>query len=175
MVTTEPKLAQISPETRERGRQLYEQEGLGWRAIAERLQVKPHTVRGWITRYGWAAPKRAVRDSMVAAARVTAAELGSKHAKSAARFVEQTIDDCKSLRTKGLQLLDNDGMDFQDYRSLVLGLEGVVRMARTAYGLDQTTQGPSTLVNLSITGATSIDPLAEAKPVIPVDSEPSTR
>lgn len=155
----------ISPVVKERARELFEQEGLGWQDIAAKLDLRPHTVRNWIIRLGWQKRQETVRENMEKAVKSTALELGAQYARESAAWVKRVTEDCKSLRDKIMGLLATTE-SAQNVKHLTGSYQDVDEMARRAFGLD--VQQPQTLVNISMTG--KIDgPLGRVKEQEPLD------
>ena len=171
MTTTRATDTREGEGIRERARQLYCNEGLPSRAVAERLGVKIKTLRAWITRGRWAQSREAAATALEAAARSTASEQGAQLATAAGAWRERVLCDAKALRERAMRLVDAGDADSpQQLRTVVQALSDVDEMARRALGLtDQTDGGGQTLVNIALSGDRLAAPVGRVQDVDAID------
>ena len=160
-----------SKDTRERARQLYQEEGLSPLAVSERLDVPKRTVQSWASRGKWLVGRTAVADALAIASRRTAGEIAESRGREAERMINRTITDCDRLRDAVLAPLDSgDELAVSDTKSLVSAYRELVAMTRQAFGLDnQAASTPGTLVNISLSGASLAAPLGAGSTARPID------
>jgi len=160
-----------SKDTRERARQLYQDEGLSPLAVSERLNVPKRTVQSWAARGKWMAGRTAVADALAIASRRTAGEIAESRGRDAERMINRTITDCDRLRDVVLAPLDRgDEMAVSDTKSLVSAYRELVAMTRQAFGLDKLAPStPGTLVNISLSGASLSSPIGAGNTARPID------
>jgi hypothetical protein len=160
-----------SKDTRERARQLYQDEGLSPLAVSERLNVPKRTVQSWANRGKWLAGRTAVADALAIASRRTASEIAETRGRDAERMINRTISDVDRLRDVVLAPLDrNDELGVLETKALVQSYRELVGMSRQAFGLDnQAASVPGTLVNISLSGASLSSPIGAGNPARPID------
>jgi len=165
-------------ETRARAAELYQVDGLGPKAISERLGVPHRTVASWRRRDGWGRDKAAVADALREAGRLTAKEIAERRMAEAEAAVGRTISDCGRLRALVLApLMRGEGeIEVSETRQIVQSYRDLVSIERQAFGLDERAAStPATLVNISLGGATTGGPIgqgvaAQAIDVVAADS-----
>lgn len=158
-------------ETRERARQLYQDEGLSPLAVSERLNIPKRTVQSWATRGKWLVGRTAVADALAIASRRTASEIAETRGRDAERMINRTITDCDRLRDVVFAPLDSgDEISVSDTKSLVSAYRELVAMTRQALGLDNVSAStPGTLVNISLSGASLSSPIGAGNAARPID------
>ena len=160
----------------ERARQLYMHDGLSPKAIGERLNVPPATVKSWRYRYGWRRQVDAVRDALNAAVAEQGVDLAKRRAAEIVRAEDEGLENVKLLQTKALGPVVRGGeVGSDEIKTISQTFVALEELKRKILRLDSKTSdnSPKTLVNISMApGSNLTSPIGRPIEAQPIDVAP---
>ena len=139
--------------------------------ISVKLGIPLGTIKAWRVKDKWVMTRKTVARAVEAATSQSAIAVANRRVLDVETVISNTLSDCKVLRDKALEMLKSPEITSRALKDVTGVVSDCVQMSREALNMNSQA-GPQTLVQISMSGGAMSKPVGQAKPAIPIDTEP---